>query len=279
MDARRLLDQFLGAGTTNDLLARGRSVLGQGTETGRGGLGLPSGSELSQGLNQLVGSVTGGRGVAGLGDALGGNLGLGVLGAGLGALLLRSRPGNALGSVVKVGGLALVGGLAYKAYRDWQAKQGVAGATPAPASAGELPAPPADSPFHPDAPRRSADARALDLLRAMIAAAKSDGHIDPEEQRRIFGKLDSYDLGAEEKAFVVDELRAPLDIEKVAAPATTREAAVEIYAASLIAVDPEGLEERAYLDRLATRLGLERSLVAELEATARAALSPSHSAV
>ena len=73
----------------------------------------------------------------------------------------------------------------------------------------------------------------LAILRAMIAAAKADGHIDAVEQQKIFGKLDAMDLGTEDKAFVIDELRKPLDIDAVVAAATTPELAVEIYAASL----------------------------------------------
>jgi uncharacterized membrane protein YebE (DUF533 family) len=94
----------------------------------------------------------------------------------------------------------------------------------------------------------------------MIAAAKADGHIDATEQQRIFGKLDELDLDTEEKAFVIDELRKPLDIDAVVAAATTPELALEIYAASVLAIDPDDPAEQAYLAMLASRLKLDPGL-------------------
>ena len=105
----------------------------------------------------------------------------------------------------------------------------------------------------------------LAILRAMIAAAKSDGHIDADEQRRIFAKLDELDLGMEEKAFVIDELRKPLDIDAVVAAAKTPELAVEVYAASFLAIDPDDPAEQAYPAMLASRLQLDPGLKAAVE--------------
>ena len=96
----------------------------------------------------------------------------------------------------------------------------------------------------------------------MIAAAKADGHIDAVEQQKIFGKLDELDLDTEDKAFVMDELRKPLDIDSVVAAATTPELAVEIYAASFLAIDPDDPAEQAYLAMLASRLKLDPGLKA-----------------
>ncbi len=66
----------------------------------------------------------------------------------------------------------------------------------------------------------------------MISAAKADGHIDRDEQDRIFDKIDEAGLDSEAKAFLMDELRSPLDLDKVVASATCEETAAEIYAAS-----------------------------------------------
>ncbi len=41
----------------------------------------------------------------------------------------------------------------------------------------------------------------------MIAAAKADGHIDAKEQAAIFAEMDKLPLNADDKAFVMDELR------------------------------------------------------------------------
>jgi uncharacterized membrane protein YebE (DUF533 family) len=110
---------------------------------------------------------------------------------------------------------------------------------------------------------------AHNLLRAMIAAAKADGHIDAVEQGNIFGKLDELDLDTEAKAFVMGELRKPFDIEAVVAGATTPERGVEIYAASLLAIDPDDPAEQGYLAMLASRLKLDPALKASVESEAK----------
>jgi uncharacterized membrane protein YebE (DUF533 family) len=108
-------------------------------------------------------------------------------------------------------------------------------------------------------------------MRAMIAAAKSDGHIDASEQANIFAQMDKLGLSSEEKAFVLDELRAPLDVDAVARAARTPEQAAEIYVASLLAIDVDNPAERGYLALLAARLKLDDKLVAHLHATVEGA--------
>jgi uncharacterized membrane protein YebE (DUF533 family) len=107
----------------------------------------------------------------------------------------------------------------------------------------------------------------------MIAAAKADGTIDNEEQARIFAQMDKMPLTADDKAFVMDELRGKFDIDAVAAAATTPEEAAEIYTASLLAIDADNpnAAERGYLGMLAARLKLDDSLVAHLQQTVAAA--------
>jgi len=182
---------------------------------------------------------------------------------GLAGLLLGSKGGRKMmTSAAKVGGAAVLGGLAYRAWQNWQSQKN--GGTPA------EPQPMRD--ITPATPRLD-DNRSLAVLRAMIAAAKADGHIDAAEQQRIFDKLDEAQLDAEAKAFVVDELRRPLDIEAVVAGGGSPESAAEIYAASLLAVDPDEPAEQAYLAMLAARLKLEPGLKASIEAEARKAVA------
>ena len=106
------------------------------------------------------------------------------------------------------------------------------------------------------------------MLSAMIAAAKADGYINAEEQQAIFGRIDEIDLDAEEKGFVMDEMRQPMSIDALAASATTPELAMEIYTASVLAIDPDHPAERAYLDLLGARLNLPAELTAEIRRTA-----------
>jgi len=100
----------------------------------------------------------------------------------------------------------------------------------------------------------------------MIAAAKADGKIDADEKARIFERLNSLNLDSDSKAFVFDELSAPLDINAVVAGADTPEHAAEIYAASLVAIEADTAAERAYLQMLAARLELDEAFVTEVHA-------------
>jgi uncharacterized membrane protein YebE (DUF533 family) len=222
-------------------------------------------------LEQFLGGGQSSGGGGG-GDFLRG-AGGGALAGGLAAILLGTKTGRRLGGdALKLGGMAAVGALAYKAWRDWQA-----GKAPAPAQAAEparqspplLPAP-AGTPFNP-ANETGQQTLARHLLRAMIAAAKSDGHVDAQEQARIFGEMDKLSLSSEDKAFVMDELRAKLDIDAVAEAAASPEEAAEIYAASLLAIDVDNAAERGYLAMLAARLKLDDSLVAHLQQNVAAA--------
>lgn len=238
LDARKLLDQFLGAG-----------LLGGPGESG--GPGSPD--ALGQ-AGQRLQDFTRARPLA-----------TGAIAGGLAGLLLGSKKGRKLaGNVAAVGGLALLGGLAWKAYREWHAGNATASAMAMPASGPAQLALPADTPFAPSS-AGEANRLGLALLSAMIAAAKADGHIDAEEQKRIFDRLDTLSLTAEEKAFVMDELRAPLDIDRIAALARGPEEAAEIYAASRLAIDPDTPAETAYLDTLAAKLSLAPALRAGLD--------------
>ena len=266
-DAKKLLDQFLGP-QSGDLGATARKMLGDlGGGDGRTGTGSGSG--------------TGGRSVGRAGDLAGGALAGGAIGLLLGSKSARKTAMKLGGSAVKIGGLALVAGLAYKAYSTWQQSSGTPAPTGGPAP-GPAPAkatgplllpPPSDSPFAPEAAPEGANARAEHVIVAMIAAAKADGHVDADEQAMIFDNLDRLGLDTEAKAFVMDELRAPLDIERVVRHGTDDTAKAEIYAASLLAMDPDTPAERAWLDLLAARLGLDRALALEIERTTAEALA------
>jgi uncharacterized membrane protein YebE (DUF533 family) len=245
------------------------------------------GRERGGSYGQGHGGYGGGHGSSPLGDIarqLGGG-GSGGLAGGLASVLLGSRKGSRFGgSAMKVGGLAMIGSLAYRAYQDWQAGQASRGAGAQPGGGGFVPAagaspfgqpgrpagafqaPPSGTPFHPAGDAEQQDlSRAL--LRAMIAAAKADGHVDATEQANIFAAMDKLDLDPDDKAFVIDELRAPLDVDAVARGATGPEAAAEIYAASLLAIDVDNAAERGYLALLATRLRLDDALVQHLHRT------------
>lgn len=181
----------------------------------------------------------------------------GAAGLAAGMLLSGGKPGKLLGNAVKVGAMAAVGGLAYKAWQNYQQNQANTG--PAPAEEAFIPAP---------ADNAGQEELGKTLVRAMIAAAKADGRIDANEKEAIFERLKTMPLSAEEKAWVFDELSTPLDINAVVARADTPEHAAEIYAASLVAISADNAAEQAYLEALAAKLKLDPALVAEIHKSA-----------
>jgi uncharacterized membrane protein YebE (DUF533 family) len=181
---------------------------------------------------------------------------------GIAGLLLGSKGGRKLGgSALRAGGMVALAGLAYKAWQNWQDQQRQQ--STAPQEARDVTPRPQES-FLPKQ-QSEQNELSLTLLSAMISAAKADGHIDAAEQTRIFAKLDESNLSAEEKGFLMDEIRKPLDIDALVAKAATPERAAEIYAASLMAIDPDGSTEVEYLDTLAKRLQLDSGLRASIE--------------
>lgn len=185
----------------------------------------------------------------------------------LAAVLLGTKTGRSIGgSALKLGGLAVIAGLGYQAYKNYQAGQ-----KPEPTqSLPELLPPPKDSPFSTE-PQAVSNDFALSLVRAMIAAAKADGHIDAQERSRIMDKVHLSGLGAEAEAFIEAELAKPIDLDALVVSAKTEEQKVEIYTASRLTIEPDTRTERGYLDMLAGRLGLPDALVGHIEATVAAA--------
>ena len=102
------------------------------------------------------------------------------------------------------------------------------------------------------------------LLRAMIAAAAADGHMDAAEKERIFSEAQRLDLRAEDKAMLFDELRQPVSMCQLIAQVHNPETAAEVYAASLLAIDRSRPEGQTYLRILADTLELPDGLVASL---------------
>lgn len=186
------------------------------------------------------------------------------------AVLLGTKTGRGLtGSALKLGGLAAVAGLAYKAYQNYQAGKQPAEATQT--NEPELLPAPADTSFHPSQAPQGEGEFALTLVRAMIAAAKADGHIDDEERRKIGDKLSLAGIGSEAEDFLLAELERPLDLDQLVTAAQSDAQKIEIYTASRLAIDPDTRTERGYLDMLAGRLQLPDALIDHIESTVSAA--------
>ena len=167
----------------------------------------------------------------------------------IGALI----PGGTLG---KLGLLAVLGTVAYKAYQNWQASQ---------RGEKDTAAPPATA-----APEPSGAAK-LNLVKAMIAAAKADGHLDGEEMRRIREAIATHELDNEAKTFLLDALSAPTDAASIARLAQNQQQACEIYVASRLVIGDDTPEERRYMEELAAALKLPGTLTGQLDSEARSA--------
>jgi uncharacterized membrane protein YebE (DUF533 family) len=239
MNTRGLLDQ---------LLKSGQSML-QDKVSGKPGKPSSGSDSLVGGLSSLLG---------GSGKSANGGLGGLLSGAGGGALaagamsLLRGKGSRGMGGkALTYGGLAALGMLAYKAYNNWQANQGIAGQRE-PQTIDRL-------------PETEAEAHSEAILRALVAAAKADGHVDDRERELIEGEFSRLGTDQQLQQWLHAELNKPLDPAEVARAATTPEMAAEMYIASVMLVDQEHFMERAYLDELARQLKLEAGLKTELE--------------
>ncbi len=173
--------------------------------------------------------------------------------AGLMALLLGTKGGRSMTKTgLVVGGLGMLGKMAYDAYQ----KHAGPGAPMQAEPVGALEGP-------------QAQARAAAILVAMIAAAKADGHIDEAEKAAINAKI--AEIGPEAQSVLMDEIGRPLDAKAVAALADSPQAAREIYAVTAMVCGGDDPAERAYMADLGAALGLEPDVAAEIEAAAAAA--------
>lgn len=188
-------------------------------------------------------------------------LGAGAALGGLGGLVLGTQTGRGLAmSAAKVGALALIGGLAYKAYQNYQSGRPlITGAHPAEVA-------PSGTGFEPQALTHQS---ATTYIRAMIAAANADGRIDEGEKQRIFGALKQGGIEAEAEAFLQHELGQPATIDELAAAVGSPEEAAQVYTAARIAIEPDTAGENAFLAALANRLGIDRELAAFIDNEAR----------
>lgn len=187
----------------------------------------------------------------------------GTAAGGLGGLLLGTRAGRSLASsAVKIGALAMIGGLAYKALQNYQAgKPLITGAT-------TPVAPPAGSGFEPAAVTNDA---AVHYIQAMIAAAASDGRIDASEHETLVASLTQAGAGSDAEAFIAQELNRPRTVQELAASVNSPQEAIQLYTAARIAVADNSPAEKQFLASLAAALNIDPKLAAHVDATAQAA--------
>jgi len=192
---------------------------------------------------------------------------------GLAGLLFKGRKkGKLTGSLVKLGGLAVIGGLAYKAFQNQQGRApaepgGSAAAQPEAAVAQSAMSLPETSRFHPVS---QTEDDALLFLRTMVAAAAADGRIDEAERARIVKGLTEAGIDPEASHWLENEMASPADVDELADGVNDPEMAAQVYTAARIAIDPDTIQEREFLRQLAEALDLDPEVRAQIDETAGA---------
>ncbi|MBT2785195.1 MULTISPECIES: tellurite resistance TerB family protein [unclassified Halomonas] len=188
-----------------------------------------------------------------------------LLGGGAMGMLVGSKRGRSMGGkALKYGAIAGVGVLAWKAWQSSQAaKNGNTQQNTAQAASEGERVEVLSGEYQ--------ERRSLELLQAMIMAARADGHIDEQEQALITEQIDALGADQEMHNWVERQLKAPLDAQALAREADSPQAAREMYLISVAVTDDQNPMERAWLDQLGSALNLPKEMTAELERQAQQA--------
>ena len=250
-DAKSLLNTILGGQTAQKATAAAQSA----------------GSTVASVVSEAEESLKGTR----VGDALAGAKKLAeqnptaavAVAGGLAALLLGTSTGRSVtAGAVKLGGLAGLGGIAYKAFSNWQQNKPLMEGVP---GLEQLTAPaPTGSGFHAD--DHSHDTAQL-IVGAMVATASADGTIDPAQRATLVAQLQRAGLGSEETTFLDDATAHPMSPAEIArSVAGNSQLASQVVAAASLVVDPANAKEEEFLSRLSTELGMSGDLLSHLRA-------------
>ena len=204
-----------------------------------------SGSPVSPGTSPGADSIFGGLsnilngGLSSLGGAGGASkiLTPAAIGGLLGALLSSKAARGMAGGAILAGG----GSMLWDKFKNRMRQEDASSGSPLFGDA--APASPADL-----------DARSLRLVRALIFAARSDGHVDDAEEKAIRDEVGKLGLGAEGEALIRKTLAEPLDPAGIAAGVTGEDEALEIFTLSRAVIDPDQFMEQNYLQALAKAL-------------------------
>ncbi|MCK9533428.1 MAG: tellurite resistance TerB family protein [Pseudomonas sp.] len=173
------------------------------------------------------------------------DFGKGAATGGLVGLLLGSKTGRKLATY---GGIAALGAVAWRAYTQHRSEA---------------------SKNVPALPQLNLQTENRAVLRAVLAAARVDGHIDERERALIDQEIARHGGDASLRNWMEAQLNAPLDPQAIAREvADDPLLASEVYLVSALVIGDAGFLERSYLDRLAEQLGLDAELKLRLESDA-----------
>ncbi len=215
-----------------------------------------------------------------------GGLAGGAVAGGIVALLLGNKSVRKTATTAaKYGGAAMLGGLAYKAYSNWQKN-----------NIGPVNSKATNTPHHTlnqtNTSKQneyvtnnnlqhdnyfdqtaSSDEFQLSIVKAMIASARADGSIDTKEQKNISDAIDSMNLDTKTKNELFELFISPISIEDITRELDTVEKKSEIYLASCLAIDLDDHREYVHLSNLSRALGLPPGLESQLRSTAMQTVS------
>lgn len=196
-----------------------------------------------------------------------GGLAGGAAAGGIMALLMGSKSTRKMAKkVAQYGGTAIVGGMAYKAYDNWQ-KNKALGQTQAIEHQDIEQASQAYDQLLMMESGTNNDQSAFDfvLIKTMIAAAKADGQIDATEHQRLFDAIEKLNFTAEDKAAVFDAMGRDITVQEIADLVSLDEQKAEVYISAYLAIEVDDQQERAFLNNLAFALNLPKGFPAYLE--------------
>ena len=241
MSIQNLLNQFIGPGNS--------AQFSNFTAPGFSG-------RLSKYTNNLPGGLVGGA-------AAGGVM----------ALLVSNKSARQFaGTAATYGGAAILGGLTYKALKSWQYgnENKISHQDNDPSFLEQ----PVIDRLH-STNNMHSKVFELKLIKAMIAAAKVDDHIDQAEQDRIFQAIKQLGLSTEMKAQVVDLLQQPISIAEITHGVTDMTQKSELYLVSCLAINLDHPSEKVHLDQLSQALELPGELAEQIREQAQQALKES----
>ena len=233
---------------------------GMGGQLGGGMQGPPPGMGGPQVQAQPRQAPGGGGFPGGLPGGLGAGLGGGLLGMILSQMLgggAAKRGG--VGGLGKAAGLAGIAAVALNFYKKWAAAQRARQGGMA-AALGDF-----------DGAEVGLDPTSMLLFKAMVFAARADGHIDEAERTRIQEVARGMFPGHDVSPLLNQLTQGPVDPAILARDVQSQEQAEDLYRFSCLIVDVDTQAEAAYLNTLARGLGLDAGVKAQLDREAAAA--------
>jgi uncharacterized membrane protein YebE (DUF533 family) len=104
------------------------------------------------------------------------------------------------------------------------------------------------------------------IIRTMIAAVAAEGVSETNETQRILGYLHATGASPAEIEFARTHIHSPPTVEQLAAQVGSRETAVEVYAAALLATKASATGSQTFLARLGKALDLTPDFIRDLHA-------------